>query len=304
MAASPALGCVLLASPYSWHSRLDCVRLLAAGLASILARPPRLCARLYAVGFASPAWLASTLGIGSKAWHCRLACARLRVVMASPRLWHGRLACARLRVVGFASLLARPPRLRSAACRWPCLTFGMAASPPCARLRVAGLTSLLARPPCLRSAACCWPRLSLLAWPPRLCLAACVGVASLAWLARRLVSAQRLGTAASPALGCLLQAPPLTPGTAASPALGCMLLAAPHLRGWPARLSSPHSLSTAALPALGCLLLASPLTPDTAALPALGCLCWPRLTRVVGQRAWSRLQGLALPPRLRPAACC
>ena len=35
MTASPALGCVLLALPHSWHGRLACARLLAVGLASL-----------------------------------------------------------------------------------------------------------------------------------------------------------------------------------------------------------------------------------------------------------------------------
>ena len=100
--------------------------------------PSLACAWLRVVGLASLAWLASTLGLGSKAWHCRLACARLFADGLAFHSWHGRLACARLHVVGLASLLAL-----------------------CARLRVVGLASLLAWPPRLRSAACCWPRLAL-----------------------------------------------------------------------------------------------------------------------------------------------
>ena len=90
--ASHALDRLLLASP------------LTLGMA---ASPVRSAA---CVGLASLVWLARTLGLGSKAWHSRLACARL---------------LAR----GLAPLLARPPCLRSAVCCWPRHTLGAAASP-------------------------------------------------------------------------------------------------------------------------------------------------------------------------------
>ena len=157
----PAIGCVLWASPHSWHGRLGCARLRVVGLASLLAWLRLARTRPHAVGLASHSWegrLACTrplaLGLAFHSWHGLLVCAlgclcwpRLTRVVGQHawsrlKAWHCLLACARLPVVGLASLLAWPPRLRSAACCWPRLTFG-------------------AWPPCLRSAACCWPRLTL-----------------------------------------------------------------------------------------------------------------------------------------------
>ena len=163
---------------------------------------------------------------------------------------------------------------------------------------------------------------------------------SLGWPAR-LLSAQRLGTAASPALGCVLLASPHSLGwpvrllsaqrlgTAASPALGCVLMASPHFLARPPRLRSAaccwlrSALGMAASPALGCLLLALPLTLSMAASPVRSAACvglaslvWLARTLGLGSKAWhSRLacarllaRGLApllaRPPCLRSAVCC
>ena len=175
--------------------------------------PSLACARLRVVGLASLAGLASTLGLGSRlgtasspvlgclslasphswllvlasphscGWPARLVSARRLgtaaspapgcLLVASPHSWHGPLACARLCVVGLATLLARPPRLHSAACSWPCLTrvigqhpwsrlegyLGTAALPALGCLPLASpLTPDTAASPAL--GCLCWPRLT------------------------------------------------------------------------------------------------------------------------------------------------
>ena len=259
------------------------------------ASPP--CARLRV--FASP-----------QSWHGRLACARLRAASLASQSWHGRLACTRPIAVGLVSLLAWPPRLRSAACCWPRLILGIAAS------TVFGCL-LLASPQSWHGHLACALGCMLLASPhPR------------GWPAR-LASAQRLGTAASPALGCVLLWPRLAFGTAASPVLGCVLWASPH--SWHGRLAcarlrvvglaSPLAWPPR-LPALGCVLLASPhswrgrlacarpLAVGLASHSWHGLLAYAWLLVLASPHsrgwpdAWFQLKGLALPPRLRSAACC
>ena len=133
MATSPALGCMLLASPHSWHSRLAFTRLLAVELASHSWHDRLACARLLAAGLASLLAWAPRL--------CSAACCWPRLTrVAGQHAWY--------RLKG----LALPPRLHSAAFCWPCLTLGTAASP--ALGCVLGLASLLAWPPRLPALGC------------------------------------------------------------------------------------------------------------------------------------------------------